>query len=41
MPVAILSNDVDKVKPLSRKGNIIRDESNNGVEEIKWETIDE
>lgn len=32
-----LSIEVEKVKSLSRKGNRIRDESNNGVEEIKGE----
>lgn len=36
-----LSNEVEKVKPLSRKGNRIKDESNNGFKEIKGETIDE
>lgn len=36
-----LSNEVEKVKPLLRKGNRIRDESNNGVEEIKGESRDD
>ncbi|CAI9298308.1 unnamed protein product [Lactuca saligna] len=40
-PSSDLSNEVEKVKPLSRKGNKIRDESNNEVEEIKGETRDD